>query len=129
MAALVQTVGPCEPWSTSYDHKAVSMRIDLDKVTYGTSFWKFNNSFLEDLGFLQKVDDQIAWLVYTNQKAKPDGQSLSLRDISLLTKRERSNVELTAVQTISATGEIPTEVKNWLVNTFCQTNIRKKIGN
>ena len=94
MAALVQTVGPCEPWSTSYDHKAVSMRIDLDKVTYGTSFWKFNNSFLEDLGFLQKVDDQIAWLVYTNQKAKPDGQSLSLRDISLLTKRERSNVEL-----------------------------------
>ena len=38
LADLVQTVGPCEPWDKSFDHKAVSMRVDLDKVTYGSSF-------------------------------------------------------------------------------------------
>ena len=94
LADLVQTVGPCEPWDKSYDHKAVSMRVDLDKVTYGSSFWKFNNSFLEDIGYLQKVDDQIVWAIYTNQKANPEGGRLSIRDISLLSKRERSQVEL-----------------------------------
>ena len=94
LADLVQTVGPCEPWDKSYDHKAVSMRVDLDKVTYGSSFWKFNNSFLEDIGYIQKVDDQIVWAIYTNQKANPEGGRLSIRDISLLSKRERSQVEL-----------------------------------
>ena len=29
LAGLVQTVGPCEPWDKNFDHKAVSMRIDL----------------------------------------------------------------------------------------------------
>ena len=94
LAGLVQTVGPCEPWDKSFDHKAVSMRIDLDKVIYGSSFWKFNNSFLDDIGYLQKVDDQIAWAIYMNQKANPDGGRLSIRDISLLSKRERSQVDL-----------------------------------
>ena len=40
------------------------------------------------------MDDQIAWAIYMNQKANPDGGRLSLRDISLLSKRERSQVEL-----------------------------------
>ena len=34
------------------------------------------------------------WAIYTNQKANPEGGRLSIRDISLLSKRERSQVEL-----------------------------------
>ena len=82
LAGLVQSVGSCEPFNTSFDHKTISLRIDLDKVSYGRSFWKFNNVMLNDLGFLQKVDDEIAWSIWSNQEETPGCEALTLREIS-----------------------------------------------
>ena len=94
LAGLVQSVGSCEPFNTNFDHKTISMRIDLDKVSYGRSFWKFNNVMLNDLGFLQKVDDEIAWSVWSNQEEAPGCEALTLREISQMTKEQRSQVKL-----------------------------------
>lgn len=41
-------------------------------------FWKFNNVMLNDLGFLQKVDDEIAWSTWSNQETTPGCESLKL---------------------------------------------------
>jgi F0F1-type ATP synthase delta subunit len=38
-------------------------------------------------------------------------------------------MENNAMRKISESGEIPSEVKDWLVNTFCQKEARKKMGN
>ena len=38
------------------------------------------------------------------------------------------NEEYRAVRKISATEEIPDEVKNWLTETFVRTNVIKNIG-
>ena len=38
------------------------------------------------------------------------------------------NEEYQAVRKISATEEIPDEVKNWLTETFVRTNVIKNIG-
>ena len=94
LAGLVQSVGPCEPFSKDYDHKSISMRIDMDKISYGRSYWKFNNTMLNDQGFLQKVDDEIAWSIWSNQEKNPGCASINLREISLMSKEERSQVKL-----------------------------------
>ena len=70
------------------------MRIELDKVSYGRSFWKCNNVMLNDPGFLQKVDDEIAWSIWSNKETTPGCESLTLRDISSMSKEERSKVKL-----------------------------------
>ena len=94
LASYVQAVGPSEPFVQSYDHKPVMMKVDFDKVTRGTGFWKFNNHMLKDLAFLQKVDEQIIWNIWQYQEPLADSEPLSLHEISLLTKSERASVPL-----------------------------------
>ena len=94
LASYVQTIGPSEPFAKPYDHKPVIMVLDFDKVTRGPGFWKFNNHMLKDLAFLEKVDEQIVWTIWTYQEPAADSDPLMLQEISLLSKDERAAIPL-----------------------------------
>ena len=94
LASFVMTVGPSEPFARPYDHKPVIMTLDFDKVTRGPGFWKFNNHMLKDAAFLRKVDDQIAWDIWTYQEPAADAEPLELKEISMMSKDERASVPL-----------------------------------
>ena len=94
LASYVQAIGPSEPFTRQYDHKPVMMKIDFDKVSRGPGYWKFNNHMLKDLAFIQKVDEQIVWNIWQYQEPAADTEPLTLREISLLTREERTEVPL-----------------------------------
>ena len=46
LASFVELVGVASPFTTSFDHRPVMMKIDFNKVSRGPGYWKFNNSML-----------------------------------------------------------------------------------
>ena len=54
--------------SIKTDHLAITLEIDsLDDQQRGPSFWKFNNSLLEDLVFVQSLRENFSnWLQEIN---------------------------------------------------------------
>ncbi len=41
------------------DHKGVYMYLDFGEFKRGPSYWKFNNSFLKDVSYVNMINDLI----------------------------------------------------------------------
>ena len=54
MASFVDLVGVSTPFTSTFDHRPVIMKIDFNKVKRGPGYWKFNNSMLDDQDFCKK---------------------------------------------------------------------------
>ena len=44
LASYVELVGVSAPFTASFDHRPVILKLDFNKVTRGPGYWKFNNS-------------------------------------------------------------------------------------
>ena len=44
MASFVELVGVSGPFTNSFDHRPVIIKVDFIKVSRGSGYWKFNNA-------------------------------------------------------------------------------------
>ena len=95
LASYVELVGVSAPFTASFDHRPVILKIDFNKVTRGPGYWKFNNSMLNDNDFREKVDEQIAWVLHEYQLPEtPETEPHTLRAILFMNPTQQANIKL-----------------------------------
>ena len=95
LASYVELVGVSAPFTASFDHRPVILKLDFNKVTRGPGYWKFNNSMLNDNDFREKVDEQIAWVLHEYQLPEtPETEPHTLRAILFMNPTQQSNIKL-----------------------------------
>ena len=95
LASYVELVGVSAPFTASFDHRPVILKLDFNKVTRGPGYWKFNNSMLNDNDFREKVVEQIARVLHEYQLPEtPETEPHTLRAILFMNPTQQSNIKL-----------------------------------
>ena len=95
MASFVDLVGVSTPFTSTFDHRPVIMKIDFNKVKRGPGYWKFNNSMLDDQDFCKKVRDTIARILYEYQSLDdPGAEPIEMNEILLMTPEQQSELKM-----------------------------------
>ena len=109
------------------DHLAITLEIDsLDDQQRGPSFWKFNNSLLEDPAFVQSLREKFPnWLQEINfcdTRVKWDWMKYKIRQDSILYSKSKAKERRKKLQTIENKLKI---CENNLAESLTQENVAK----
>ena len=114
--------------SIKTDHLAITLEIDsLDDEQRGPSFWKFNNSILEDSVFVQSLRERfLNWLqeidFCDDTRVKWDWMKYKIRQDSILYSKSKAKERRKKLQTIENKLKI---CENVLAESPTQENVAK----
>ena len=70
------------------DHRGCGITVLLSEIVKGPGYWKFNNSLLEDINYVNQMNEVIYSFVTDVNIASQDQQSWELLKLSFLSDRK-----------------------------------------
>ena len=95
MRSFVELAGAAEPFNPDYDHRAILLKVDFCKVKRGAGYWKMNNALLNEVEYVDLVQNTIIRVMHDYQSVKPGEDILSKAQIKALSPEARERLEMT----------------------------------